>query len=71
METFEEGFVVSEYVKLFSKKRVGRLNGNPGMWEWGALKLLGRRSPQVIYLFVFLGGGWEGETAVVVRLNGA
>lgn len=38
METFEDGRVVSDYAKLFDAK----LNGNPGVWEWVQLKMLGR-----------------------------
>ncbi|CAM9380778.1 unnamed protein product, partial [Sphacelaria rigidula] len=38
VETFEDGRVVSDYAKLFDAK----LNGNPGVWEWVQLKMLGR-----------------------------
>ncbi|CAM9266582.1 unnamed protein product [Laminaria digitata] len=44
VETFEDGFVVSDYVKIFEKKKP--LNGNAGMWEWGVTKLFGKTYPK-------------------------
>lgn len=45
VETFEDGFVVSDYVKSFEKKKP--LNGNAGMWDWGVTKIFGKAYPQV------------------------
>lgn len=49
VETFEEGFVVSDYAKLFADKANRKLNGNPGIWEWAQLKMLGRPTGTVGY----------------------
>lgn len=53
VETFEDGFVVSDYAKMFEKKKP--LNGNAGMWEWGATKLFGKAYPQVLGLICLIG----------------
>lgn len=37
--------MVSDYAKLFATKP---LNGNPGMWEWGMTKILGRPRQEVM-----------------------
>lgn len=53
VETFEDGFVVSDYAKMFEKKRP--LNGNTGMWDWGMTKLFGSTHPQVTRLICHAG----------------